>query len=155
MYVCLSSSTFRSILNYKSANCWGLSIPHLMVLTISTHDSHAQSSLPCFLFFVAFGCYEFVNPSSAVLLTDTRNCPQQCFQEREISVPHNTGESLCFVMWEKLEYLDNDQWNQLSFRDEIFIINKRNTKTFLQVRKLEMLQFFPFCFKRNNHIYIK
>ena len=108
-----------------------------------------------FCFFVAFGCYEFVNPSSAVLLTDTRNCPQQCFQEREISVPHNTGESLCFVMWEKLEYLDNDQWNQLSFRDEIFIINKKNTKTFLQVRKLEMLQFFLFCFKRNDHIYIK
>ena len=29
-----------------------------------------------FLFFVAFGCYEFVNPSLAVLLTDIKNCPQ-------------------------------------------------------------------------------
>ena len=104
-------------------------------------------------FFVAFGCYEFVNPSSAVLLTDTRNCSQQCFQEREISVPHNTGESLCFVMWEKLEYLNNDQWKQLTFRDEIFIINKKNTRTFLQVRKYIAISFF--CFKRNNRFLYK
>ena len=73
------------------------------------------------LSFVAFGCYEFVDPSSAVWLID---CAQQpCHQQsREVVAYDNFGGNLCFVLWEKLQYLDNNIWKQLHFRDEIFTI---------------------------------
>ena len=37
-------------------------------------------------------------------------------------------------MWEKLQYLDNEEWKQLSFRDEIFTVYKRHKMTFLKVQ---------------------
>ena len=86
-------------------------------------------------FFVAFGCYDFVAVRlSAVLVTDARKCPQHCVEEREISVPYKSEGSLCFVKWEKLQYLDNyNDWKQLPFKDEIFTIDIRNQKTYLKV----------------------
>ena len=83
----------------------------------------------CFLFCccfpVAFGCYDLVAVRlSALLVTD----------EREISVPYKSEESLCFVKWKKLQYLDNyHDWKQLPFKDEIFTIDIRNQKTYLKV----------------------
>lgn len=92
------------------------------------------------MFYLAFGCYEFVNPSSAILVTDMRKCSQQqCLEERQISVRDNFEETLCFVMWDKLQYLYNDEWKQLPFRDRIFTIDKRNTMTFLKVLQFVVL----------------
>ena len=86
-------------------------------------------------FFVAFGCYDFVTDRLlTVLVTNARKCPQHCVEEREISVPYKSEGSLCFVKWEKLQYLDNyNDWKQLPFKDEIFTIDIRNEKTYLKV----------------------
>ena len=55
-------------------------------------------------------------------------------EEGEISIPYKSEESLCFVKWEKLQYLDNyNDWKQLPFKDEIFTIDIRNQKTYLKV----------------------
>ena len=37
-------------------------------------------------------------------------------------------------MWKKLQYLDNDKWKQLIFKDEIFTIENRNDETSLKVK---------------------
>ena len=37
-------------------------------------------------------------------------------------------------MWKKLQYLDNDKWKQLIFKDEIFTIESRNDETSLKVK---------------------
>ena len=88
-------------------------------------------------FFLAFGCYEFLE--SSILVTDIRNCPRQCDVEREVAVPHEVGENVCFVIWEKLQYLDNNEWKKLYFKDKIFNVHKKNNSTFLQVKKLDTI----------------
>ena len=47
-------------------------------------------------------------------------------------------------MWKKLQYLDNDKWKQLIFKDEIFTIENRNDETSLKVKT-----YFFLCFPNN------
>ena len=73
------------------------------------------------------------------------DCAQQlCHQQsREIVAYDNFGGNLCFVLWEKLQYLDNNIWKQLHFRDEIFTIKPMNQ----QHRKTLMVKDINTCLK--------
>ena len=85
-------------------------------------------------FCLASGCYGFWDPvQSAIWEID---CLQKsCLGDNKIATPAKLRENnLCFIMWKKLQYLDNDKWKQLIFKDEIFTIESRNDETSLKVK---------------------